>query len=152
MKTVKGLVDKTFWIYLLVGFLNFVLCSALMFLLYNCLHVSEHLAPVVNYTLGSVIWFFSCRYLVFRDQRTTWSLIARFALEVLICYGISYYIIGPVVGDFLLESPKILAFFDFGGMAKIEGNCSMTVGMIAYAVLNYFGQRYYVFSPRFSKK
>ena len=148
----KRFFDRTLVTYVIVGVLNFIVCSFLMFLLYNRFHVSEHLAPVVNYGLGSVIWLLSCRYLIFRDQKTTMKLLLRFAVEVLVCYVLSYYVIAPLVGRLLLQWEKILSFFSFGGVAKIEGNCEMTVGMIAYAILNYFGQRYFVFSKRFDHR
>ena len=148
----KRLFDRTLLIYTIVGILNFILCTLLMFVLYNQLHVSEHIAPVVNYGLGSLIWFLSCRYLIFPERQTTPKLLLRFILEVVVCYGLSYYVIAPLVGNLILQWEKVLSFFSFGGVAKIEGNCSMTVGMIAYAVLNYFGQRYFVFHPRFDRK
>lgn len=138
--------------YVIVGVLNFIVCTYLMFLLYNRFHVSEHLAPVVNYGLGSLIWYLSSRYLIFRDWRTTPKLLLRFAVEVVLCYGLSYYVIAPLVGHLILQWEKVLSFFSFGGVAKIEGNCEMTVGMIAYAILNYFGQRYFVFNKRFEGK
>ncbi len=147
----KRLLDRTFITYLIVGVLNFIVCNFLMFLLYNRFHVSEHLAPVVNYGLGSVIWFLSSRYLIFRDWHTTPGLLLRFALEVLVCYGLSYYIVAPLARELLLRGESVMRFFSFGGEAKIAGNCAMTVGMFSYAVLNYFGQRYFVFNRRFQK-
>lgn len=148
----RRIFDRTLLTYSVVGVLNFIVCTLLMFVLYNKLHVSEHIAPVVNYGLGSLIWYLSCRYLIFREQRTTPSLLLRFIIEVVVCYGLSYYVVAPLVGNLILQWEKVLSFFSFGGVAKIEGNCSMTVGMIAYAIINYFGQRYFVFNPRFESK
>lgn len=145
----KRMMDKTLLIYVIVGVVNFILCSSLMFLLYNRFHVSEHIAPIVNYGLGSTIWYFSCRFLIFRGQPTSAQHLLRFLIEVVVCYLVSYYVIAPLVSMLILQWEKVLAFFSFGGVHKIEGNCSMTVGMIAYSVLNYFGQRYFVFSQRF---
>ena len=152
MKRIKRIFDRTLLIYSVVGVLNFIVCTLLMFVLYNQLHVSEHIAPVVNYGLGSLIWYLSCRYLIFRDRKTTPDLLLRFAIEVVVCYVLSYYVIAPLVGELILQWERVLNFFSFGGATKIEGNCSMTVGMLAYAVLNYFGQRYFVFSHRFEQK
>lgn len=145
----KRMVDRTLVIYVIVGTLNFIVCTSLMFLLYNVFHVSEHISPVVNYGIGSTIWYFTGRYLIFRGQRTTPQLFLRFVIEVAVCYVLSYYVIAPLVSALILQWEKVLDFFSFGGVHKIEGNCSMTVGMIAYAVINYFGQRYFVFSQRF---
>lgn len=146
---IRRFVDKILLIYLTVGVVNFIVCTYLMFILYNGLHVSEHLAPVVNYGLGSVIWYVSCRYLVFRGRPFTFQQVLRFLVEILICYGVSYYLIAPLLAGLVLQWESALNFFDFGGAEKIAGNCEMTIGAIVYAVLNYFGQRYFVFSRRF---
>ena len=60
----KKMIDKTLALYLLVGVLNFIVCTGIMFLLYNVADVSKHFAPIVNYGLGSIIWYLSCNYLL----------------------------------------------------------------------------------------
>ena len=144
---IKKIVDKTFWLYLLVGVLNFIVCTAIMFILFNLCGVSEHLAPVVNYVLGSIIWYFSCQYLLFRGRASTWQTIVRFIIEVLVCYGFSYYAVAPLCSRGLLKLQGVRSFFSFGGEDKMAGNCEMTIGALVYAIVNYFGQRYFVFSP-----
>ena len=146
---IKKLVDKTTGLYLLLGVINFIICTALMFILFNMCGVSEHLAPVVNYVLGSIIWYFSCRYILFRGQSSSWQTIVRFIIEVLVCYGLSYYVIAPLAGRGLLKFQSMRSLFSFGGEDKMTGNCEMTVGALVYAIINYFGQRYFVFSSRF---
>ena len=42
MKKLKKMVDRTLFLYLLIGFLNFVLCTGIMFLLYNLAGFSKH--------------------------------------------------------------------------------------------------------------
>lgn len=152
MRKLRRMLDRALLYYVIVGVLNFSFCTALMFVLYNVFHVSEHIAQIVNYSLGSLIWYLSCRYLIFPGHRSDLRQLLRFLLEVLVCYLLSYYVIAPLVGRVLLQWEQVLNFFSFGGEAKISGNCEMTVGLIAYAVLNYFGQRYFVFSWRFEKK
>ena len=142
--------DRTLVLYLILGILNFILCTALMFLLFNKWNYSEHFAPVVNYGLGSLIWYLSCRFVLFRDHKTSVKQLLRFVLEVLVCYLISYYLIAPLLSKLLLLSTSVQHFFaGFGGVDKLEGNCEMSIGALVYALLNYFGQRYYVFSSRF---
>lgn len=148
-----GFVDRTLVLYLILGILNFIVCTVLMFLLFNKWDFSEHLAPVVNYGLGSLLWYLSCRFVLFREQKTSLRQILRFILEVLACYLISYYLIAPPISRLLLLSPSVQRFFaEFGGVGKLTGNCEMSVGVIVYAFLNYFGQRYYVFSRRFDHR
>lgn len=150
----KKLVDRTLVLYLLVGVLNFILCTALMFFLFNVCGFSEHVAPLVNYGLGSLIWYLACRWWLFREQRTTLRQILRFLIDVLVCYALSYYLIAPLLSPLLLRSSAVENFFSFGGdtAEMVTGNCEMAIGSVAYAIINYFGQRYYVFSGRFEKK
>ncbi len=148
---IKKMVDRTLVYYLIVGVLNFLVCTGLMFLLFNLCGFSDHIAPLFNYALGSLIWYLSCRYLLFPGQSSTWQQILRFLAEVLVCYVLSYYVAAPLLSGVLLRSQSVRSFFSFGGeeYEMIVGNCEMTIGAIAYAIINYFGQRYFVFSDRF---
>ncbi len=149
MSRIRKMVDRTFMIYVVVGVSNFIFCTSLMFFLFNVCGVNEHVAPLVNYGLGSLIWFLGCKYLIFPGVRSGVQQAIRFGIEVLICYAISYYLIAPFTADFLLEHEEIYEWFTFGGGAKVTANCEMAVGVLAYALLNYFGQRYFVFTDRF---
>ena len=145
------MVDRTLVYYVIIGILNFIICTAIMFLLFNVCGFSDHVAPLFNYGLGSVIWYLSCKYLLFRGHASTWQQLLRFVIEVLVCYAVSYYVAAPLLANVLLRSESVRDLFSFGGTEAemIEGNCEMTLGAIFYAILNYFGQRYFVFSDRF---
>lgn len=144
----RKVIDRTLALYMLVGVLNFILCTGIMFILYNVFGLSQHLAPVVNYGLGSLIWYLSCNYVIFPGHKTTGRQLLRFVVDIVVCYLASYYIVGPLLSHLLLKAESVAGFFSFGGAENIRGNCEMTVGAIAYALLNYFGQRYFVFSDR----
>lgn len=148
----EKMIDKTLALYLLVGVLNFIVCTGIMFLLYNVADVSKHFAPIVNYGLGSIIWYLSCNYLLFPGHKTTSKQLLCFVLDIVVCYLLSYYLIGPYVSRLLLRSHSVTRFFSFGGTENIRGNCEMSVGSLSYALLNYFGQRYFVFSERFAAR
>lgn len=147
----KRMVDRTLIYYVIIGILNLIVCTAIMFLLFNVCGFSDHIAPLFNYGLGSVIWFLACRYILFRGKQNSWKQILRFIAEVIVCYLISYYVIAPLLAKVLLPIPQVRHFFSFGGEEEemIRGNCEMSIGAAAYAILNYFGQRYFVFSKRF---
>lgn len=148
----RSLVDRTLVLYVLVGVLNFVVCTSLMFLLFNLCGVSEHVAPIVNYGMGSLIWYLSCQYLLFKGHPTTWKRVLFFLVEVLLCYLLSYYIIAPMAAQLLLRWDFARWVFAFGGADKLQANCEMGIGALTYALLNYFGQRYLVFSDRFEQR
>lgn len=149
MKKVKKMVDRTLVLYLIVGVLNFIFCTALMFFLFNVCGVSEHVAPIINYGLGSLIWYLGCEYIVFPGHPHTMQLVIRFAVEVVICYVISYYMIAQPLAGWALQYDTVYDMFTFGGGAKVEANCEMAIGALVYAILNYFGQRFFVFNERF---
>lgn len=148
---IKKLVDRTLVRYVIIGVLNFIFCTALMFFLFNVCGFSEHIAPLVNYGLGSLIWYLACRYILFPENRTTLRLLFRFVADIAVCYLLSYYVVAPLLSGALLRSQGVRSFFSFGGdlADMISGNCKMTIGAFSYALLNYFGQRYFVFSGRF---
>lgn len=150
-KKLSKMIDRTFIVYLIIGILNFLFCTALMFVLFNLCGFSDDTAPLVNYGLGSVIWFFAGKYIIFPGQKTSVQQVVRFALEVIACYLLSYYIIARIAGFYLLQSASVRQLFSFGGTEPemIAGNLQMTVGTVAYAIINYFGQRFFVFSSRF---
>lgn len=144
----KKLIDKTTLAYIGVGVLNFLVCTGIMFLLYNVFHVSSHIAPLVNYGLGSVFWYLACRYLLFPGNRTTAGQLVRFAVNVAVCYLVAYYVVAVPLTGLLLQSAAVQVLFDFAGISKAEGNCRMSIGAAVYAVMNYFGQRFFVFRRR----
>ena len=143
------MVDRTLVLYVIVGMANFIFCTALMFFLFNAWGVSEHVAPLINYGLGSVISFLGSKYLIFPASRAGIQQYARFGVEVLVCYGVSYYLLAPVAARVLLRDDTIYEWFTFGGGAKVTANCEMAACSLIYALLNYFGQRYFVFTDRF---
>ena len=108
MKKLSRIVDRTMVYYLIIGILNFIVCTGIMFLLFNLCGLSEHLAPLVNYGLGSVIWYLSCKYLLFRDNMSTGQQLLRFIAEVIVCYVLTYYIISPLLAKLVLRSEKLL--------------------------------------------
>lgn len=150
MRTVRHVVDRALVLYLVFGILNYIFCTALMFFLFNVFGVNEHIAPVINYGLGGVIQYLSCKYWIFPGAHKGGGQWLRFIIETVVCYGISYYLFAPLCADFLLRQEAVYDFFTFGGGPKITANCEMAVGSLGYALLNYFGQRYFVFSKRFT--
>lgn len=148
MKKIRKMFDRTLILYLIIGVSNFIICTGLMFLLYNVAGFSEHTAPIVNYGLGSLIWYLACRFILFPGSKTTPRQLLRFLIDIVVCYLLSYYVVAPLCGHLVLKSKRMTRLFSFGGAENIKGNCEMSIGAIAYALLNYFGQRYYVFSNR----
>lgn len=146
----KKIFDKSFVMYCIVGVLNFIVCTAIMFLLYNLGICSEDVAPLVNYGLGGIIWYVANLTLVFPGQKQTPGLVLRFILEIAVCYVICYYLLAPPLYQLLAQSAwfqNAISFLMHLPADQVEANCTMALGAILYAILNYFGQRFFVFHP-----
>ncbi len=150
MKRVKKVFDRAFLLYCLVGVLNYVVCTVLMFLLYNLGLCGMLVSSLVNYVLGSVIWYWACFKFIFPGQKQTPGLLIRFVLEVLLCYLVSYHILAPMVVQLLSE--EIAALLASLPAEQAKTNFVMAIGSLVYAILNYFGQRYLVFHTFHAKR
>ena len=134
---VKKNLDQTTGKYLLVGTVNTIVASGIMFLSYNLLHFSYWLSSALNYTLGSILSFFLNKYFTFRSQTKSGYELIKFICNIAVCYFIAYGIAKPLAAAILTG---------FG--SRFQDNIAMVVGMCLFALLNYFGQRYFVFRKK----
>lgn len=130
----KGLIDQTTWKFLLVGVLNTIFGTAVMFLAYNLCHASYWLSSALNYILGSILSYFLNKYFTFQSKKRSWQEVARFVLNITLCYLIAYGLAKPLVRLVLTGQDQHL----------VE-NIAMLVGMVLFVGLNYLGQRFFVF-------
>lgn len=128
------LLDKTFWKFILVGVINTLFGTAVMFGFYNILHCNYWISSAANYFFGSVLSYFLNKYFTFKNKETGWKPIVRFAVNVSVCYLIAYGLAKPIVARILLNSAK-----------TIRENVAMVVGMCLFVGLNYLGQRFFAF-------
>ena len=105
---IKNILDITFWKFVLVGIVNTLVGTAVMFAAYNVLHLSYWISSASNYVVGSIVSYF--------------------------CYLGAYGLAKPLVSWFLHGQSK-----------SVQDNLSMLVGMGAFVVFNYVGQRVIVF-------
>lgn len=142
MNLLKKIVDPTFIRFLIVGVINTLVGTAVMFLLYNAagLHawgqVGYWLSTIGNYTVGSVVSFFLNKHFTFQNKEKGKAVVIRFVINIAVCmvlaYGIAQRAVAWVLaGSFLSE--------------QAQGNLSMLVGMGLFVLLNYFGQRFFAF-------
>lgn len=130
----KKLLDPTVFKFLLVGVLNTLVGSAVMFLLYNLAHCSYWVSSAANYVVGGVASFFLNKYFTFQNKERSWIQVARFVLTIGCCYLIAYGAAKPLV-MWLLAGQRV----------EVQENVAMLAGMCLYTVLNYFGQRFFAF-------
>lgn len=131
---IKKFFDKTFWKFILVGIVNTLFGAAIMFVFYNCFHLSYWFSSASNYFFGSILSYFLNKYYTFQYKNRDFGVILRFAANILVCYGIAYGIAKPLVRQLLV-----------GASVSVQENGAMLVGMCLFVALNYVGQRFFAF-------
>ncbi len=138
----KKLLDPTLFRFLVVGVVNTLFGTAIMFGCYNILGLSYWVSSGANYFFGSILSFFLNKRFTFRNQETGVGVVLRFTLNILVCWGVAYGLAQPLTGLLLREVTTLQALVD---------NISMLVGMVLFVGLNYVGQRWFAFGRASSK-
>ena len=130
----KKVVDWITIKFLIVGVINTLVGTGVMFLCYNVVHTGYWAASAMNYIIGSIVSFFLNKYFTFQRKRRSFGEIIRFALNITVCYALAYGIAKPCVHGVL------------GGYSlAVRDNAAMLAGMCLFVSFNYFGQRFFVF-------
>ncbi len=133
----RGIVDAKLLKFLLVGVINTLVGTAIMFGLYNLAGASYWLSSAANYILTSILSYFLNKYFTFRSQGSSLREILRFALNIVVCYIVAYGVAKPLV---------ILALSSASD--TVRDNVAMLVGMCLFTGLNYLGQRFFAFAEK----
>lgn len=127
--------DRTFFRFVLVGIINTLFGTAIMFVFYNVLHLSYWLSSASNYFFGSILSYFLNKYYTFRYAERSVRVVVRFVLNIAVCYLIAYGAAKPIVAATLSAAPL-----------AVRDNVAMLAGMCLFVALNYLGQRFFAFS------
>ena len=131
---IKNILDITFWKFVLVGIVNTLVGTAVMFAAYNVLHLSYWISSASNYVVGSIVSYFLNKYFTFQNKERSWKQVAKFIINIAVCYVLAYGIAKPVV-MYILS----------GAGQKIQENAAMLAGMCLFTGFNYIGQRMFAF-------
>lgn len=134
---IKKIVDITALKFVLVGVVNTLVGTGVMFLLYNVFHTGYWIASASNYIVGSIVSYFLNKYFTFQNRERSWQQIVKFIVNISLCYLIAYGLARPLA-RWVLQ----------GFSTSIQENIAMLVGMGLFIVLNYFGQRFLVFKKK----
>ena len=129
--------DKTFLTFLIVGVVNTLFGTAIMFIFYNVFGLSYWVSSFCDYFFGSILSYFLNKYYTFHYQGTDWQSIVKFALNIIVCYLIAYSIALPLT-RYALESMHF--------SKVIVENIAMLVGTVLFMLINYAGQRFFAFN------
>ena len=130
----KGLFDRKLLKFILVGIVNTLVGSVLMFSLYNITNFSYWLSSAFNIFIVSILSFFLNKYFTFGVREWSLYMAIAFIATIIISYFIAYGISRPLVSYFLRDSSK-----------AIRENIALFVGMCMFTGINYLGQRLVVF-------
>lgn len=122
----------------LVGILNTVVGTTTMFLAYNVLNWGYWLSSALNYIVGSVLSYFLNKYFTFGSRRRSNMEVIRFLINILLCYFFAYGLALPFVRSFIFVIGISLE-------KQILEQISMICGMCFFIILNFFGQKLFVF-------
>lgn len=144
IQQLKKLLDPTFFRFLLVGIVNTLVGTAIMFGLYNVAGLylwgdaGYWISSAANYVVGSVVSYFLNKHFTFRNTETGGKVVIRFVVNIAVCWVLAYGIAQPVTELVL------------GGIlnAQMVGNFSMFCGMVLFVMLNYLGQRFFAFREK----
>lgn len=134
MNRIRGLLDEKLLKFLLVGVVNTLIGTAIMFGLYNLAHCSYWASSAANYFLTSILSFFLNKYFTFQSHEQGGAQAIRFALHIAVCYLLAYGLAKPLCLRLLVETDT-----------AVRENISMLVGMCLFTGLNYLGQRFFTF-------
>ena len=127
------LIDITTIKFLIVGVINTLVGTGVMFVLYNFFSVSYWISSAANYVVGSIVSYFLNKYFTFQNKEKSLKQMIRFIVNIAACYLAAYGAAKPLISWLLSDMNE-----------KFQGNAAMLAGMCLFVVLNYFGQRWFV--------
>ena len=136
IKKIKNLLYLEQVRFIIVGVANTLIGLIAMLVAYNVFHLGYWLSSAMDYIIGSIFSYFANKYFTFQVKRRSKSEVFRFVINIIVCYLIAYSIAKPTVMK-LLENASL--------SVSILEQISMIVGLGIFIVLNYFGQKYFVF-------
>lgn len=133
----EKIIQNTVLRFILVGVINTLVGTAIMFGLYNLAHCSYWVSSASNYILTSILSFFLNKFFTFQNKEKSIRQVVRFAVNIAVCYLLAYGIAKPLC-LYLLS----------GVVTSVRDNVSMFVGMCLFTAFNYCGQRFFAFKKR----
>ena len=149
----KRYFDKTFVLYVILGFVNYFVCSAIMLFFNNVLRLAEDPSMIVAFALQTINSFILNRYVTFRGIPIARSWPVKFVVSVAISYLFSKVLMKGVYA-WLVERPFMTGMVSWLQNLVAKGNDNFKTNLVmlactfTYCVVNYVGQRYFVFKAR----
>lgn len=126
--------DKTFMKFVMVGIVNTIVGTTIMFVFYNVFHLNYWISSASNYFFGSLISFILNKHFTFNYHKNNSFAFLKFSINIVICYLLAYGIAKPFIRYILFNYDK-----------TIQENIALFVGMCLFVISNYLGQRFFAF-------
>ncbi|MRH42128.1 GtrA family protein [Aquibacillus halophilus] len=123
--------------FVLVGLVNTAVSLTLMYFLFFS-GLSYWISTFIGNLVGACVSYLLNKTFTFRSEKSVLQTIFRFFLVVILCYLFAYYI-GKQSSIWLLQNLLLLPSFYSGYLA-------IFFGTTIYTILNYFGQKNFVFN------
>jgi len=133
-KFIKIYTDKTFMKFIMVGIINTIVGTTIMFVFYNVFHLNYWVSSASNYFFGSICSYILNKHFTFNYKKHFWSSFLRFIINILICYLLAYGIAKPLIKWILYDLNT-----------TYQENIAMILGMCLFVAFNYLGQRFFAF-------
>lgn len=134
---IKLFTDKIFMKFVMVGIINTLVGTTIMFIFYNVFHLNYWISSASNYIIGSLVSYLLNKNFTFRFREKGYYSLLRFIINILTCYLLAYGIAKPIMHWILSDFNK-----------TIQENISMLLGMCLFVVFNYLGQRFFAFRKK----
>lgn len=128
---------QTFIRFLLVGILNTIIGMGLMFLLKIGLNWPYWMATFIGNSIGAAVSFFLNRSFTFNSKVSMGKGMIKFIAVILICYLASFSA-GRFIASFGIAIPITTVI--------PADNLAIVIGTGLYTILNYLGQKRFVFN------
>lgn len=126
--------------FIMVGIVNTFVGLSVMYLLLHLLGQSYWIATFVGNSIGACVSYILNRNFTFKSQSSVAKSAVRFIVVILCCYFISYDI-GRSFVEWMLKNNDYFS-------ANVKTDLSVLVGTCLYTLLNYLGQKLFVFSKK----
>jgi putative flippase GtrA len=125
--------------FLLVGIINTIVGLSMMLTLFH-IGFTYWLATFIGNVIGACVSFSLNRSFTFKSKQTDMLTVVRFFTVIGVCYSVSYFI------GIQLATNMFRLFMSFPSQ-HIE-DAAILFGTALYTVLNFFGQKQFVFVQR----
>ncbi|MCM1251905.1 MAG: GtrA family protein [Clostridium sp.] len=135
----------------MVGVINTFMGWVIIFILYNIAHMNYWFSSAISYLIGSIFSYHANAKVTFkvegkeRDKMLPW----RFAINIIVCYLVAFSVAKPLVTSLLSSRPKdivekiaVMLGMEFQDIVE---NIALILGMGFFIVMNFFGQKLFVF-------